>query len=230
MSSPTDKLDNPVWYSLTETHQRFAIVYDEVKFYQPAYCPFGGFTNLARTGNALQQYAKLAGNFFVVGDRPDVPTGLIMHNELVCRQMVLDTIPTIEIQDEIIELPPTQYDKLFNLVNLVQPGYFRKQTPLLGAYFGIYKDGKLVAATGERMQMHGYTEISAVVTHPDYTGKGYAKQLVARTAKKIFGENKIPYLHVADTNASAISLYEKLGFVTRRKISFWHFAKAPDSK
>ncbi len=42
---------------------------------------------------------------------------------------------------------------------------------------------------------------------------------------QIFGENKMPYLHVTDTNAAAINLYEKIGFKTRRKISFWNFIK-----
>jgi GNAT superfamily N-acetyltransferase len=31
------------------------------------------------------------------------------------------------------------------------------------------------------MQMGDFIEVSAVITHPDYLGKGYAKQLVAHT-------------------------------------------------
>ena len=72
------------------------------------------------------------------------------------------------------------------------------------------------------MKMNEYTEISAVVTHPDYTGRGYAKQLVSYSCNKIFNAGKIPYLHVANTNMGAIRLYEKLRFETRRKISFWN--------
>ena len=96
---------------------------------------------------------------------------------------------------------------------------------LLGDYFGIFKHEKLVAVTGERMKMNAFTEVSAVVTHPIQTGKGYAKQLIAHTVNKIHRENKTPYLHVADTNTEAIQLYLKLCFATRRKISVWHFAK-----
>jgi predicted GNAT family acetyltransferase len=79
-----------------------------------------------------------------------------------------------------------------------------------------------VAVAGERMKMNDFTEVSAVVTHPSYAGKGFAKQLIAHAANKIFDENKIPYLHVAETNFGAIRLYDNLGFKTRRKISFWH--------
>jgi predicted GNAT family acetyltransferase len=93
----------------------------------------------------------------------------------------------------------------------------------MGDYFGVFKDNTLVAVTGERMKMNEFTEVSAVVTHPLYTGRGYAKQLVAYTVNKIFDQNKTPYLHVAEKNNGAIRLYEKLGFKTRRKISFWNF-------
>ena len=91
----------------------------------------------------------------------------------------------------------------------------------MGDYYGIYKNKQLVAVAGERMKMDGFTEISAVVTRPDFTGKGFAKQLVAQTANKNFEHNRVPYLHVAETNTTAVRLYEKLGFVIRRKISFW---------
>jgi predicted GNAT family acetyltransferase len=114
---------------------------------------------------------------------------------------------------------------ILNLVNLVQPGYFKNKTSLLGDYFGIFKDNQLVAITGERMQMDAFTEVSAIITHPDHTGKGYAKQLITHVVNKIFDQNKIPFLHVVETNIGAIKLYEKLGFVTRRKISFWNITK-----
>lgn len=135
--------------------------------------------------------------------------------------LIENTIATVD-SDGIAELGPQHSEDLFNLVNTVQPGYFKNKTSQLGSYYGIYKNGELVAVTGERMKMNSYTEVSAVVTHGEHTGKGYAKHLISYSVNKIFSENKIPYLHVADTNLVAINLYEKLGFRTRRKISFWN--------
>ncbi|MNW01914.1 FR47-like protein [compost metagenome] len=73
--------------------------------------------------------------------------------------------------------------------------------------------------------MNAFTEVSAVVTHPHYTGLGFAKKLIAHTCHQIFLQNKMPYLHVAENNVGAINLYEKLGFKTRRKMSFWNLIK-----
>jgi predicted GNAT family acetyltransferase len=142
--------------------------------------------------------------------------------------MILEKRIEINIGEKIIGLDDTLAEALSSLVNEVQPGYFKKKTNLMGNYFGVIKEEKLVAVTGERMKMNDFTEISAVVTHPSYTGKGFAKQLVAHTANNIFDENKTPYLHVAETNFDAIRLYEKLGFKTRRRMSFWDLAR-PDN-
>ena len=96
---------------------------------------------------------------------------------------------------------------------------------MLGDYFGIFKNGDLIAVTGERMKMNDFVEVSAIVTHPDHTGQGYAKQLIAHTVNNIFSQNRMPYLHVLENNTGAIKLYEKLGFTTRRKMSFWDITK-----
>lgn len=75
-------------------------------------------------------------------------------------------------------------------MNFVQPGFIREKTVQMGTYFGIYKDNRLIAASGERIKLNAFTEVSAVVTHPNYIRKGYAKQLIKQTTDKIFTEKK----------------------------------------
>ncbi|MEL6135234.1 MAG: GNAT family N-acetyltransferase [Bacteroidota bacterium] len=219
-------LDNPVWYALSERHQQLAMRYPGVNMYPSSYCPFVGFTDLAQLPSALDTYAEEADTFFVVGNKPIHSPRLMIQQELVCLQMVLARPMNVIPSHSISRLSPNHYPLLFSLVNLVQPGYFRPQTPEMGNYYGIFQDHELVAVTGERMQMNDYTEVSAVVTHPDYTGRGYAKQLIAHTTEHIFRQGKTPFLHVAETNIPAIRLYEKLGFQIRRKMSFWKLIRA----
>jgi len=90
----------------------------------------------------------------------------------------------------------------------------------MGDYYGIRVNGELVAMTGERMRMNGLTEISAVVTHPDFTGRGYAQQLVAHTSNKNLAAGIVPFLHTGSSNERAIKIYELLGYTTRRIIDF----------
>lgn len=139
--------------------------------------------------------------------------------------MIVENKIDMEYKNTIVSLTSNNTKALFDLVNLVQPGYFKEKTALLGNYYGIFEKGELIAVTGERMKMADFVEISAVVTHPEHTGKGLAKQLVAHTANAIIEQGKMPYLHVVESNEGAIKLYEKLDFITRRKISFWHIVK-----
>lgn len=216
-------LDNPVWYALGEVHAPFRLELQEnVRFYRPDYCRFGAFSAPADLTDSIDRYATQSGApFFLVGENPGI-TALQGHlEEVVCDQMVLHDPIKATINCPIQALNGGYEDNLYALVNLVQPGYFCHRTPEMGAYFGIFIEGKLVAAAGERMKLASFTEISAVVTHPEFTGRGYAKQLVAHCADKIYREGKTPFLHVTSNNESAIGLYKKLGFRFRRKMSFW---------
>lgn len=218
-------LDNPVWSALFQTHKDYNSGEAIVKFYNSTYCPFGALNGNNHSLTDITTYSIVAKDFFVVGEKPLVPIGVALKNELVCDQMIVYQPIEMSYTEEIVKLDKPLHQALYDLVNLVQPGYFRIKTPLLGDYYGIFKEGKLVAVTGERMRMDDFTEISAVVTHPDYTGRGLAKQLVAYVSNKVFTEGKTPFLHVAESNVGAIGLYLKLGFVLRRKMSFWHLVK-----
>ncbi|PKB16987.1 GNAT family N-acetyltransferase [Flavobacterium sp. 5] len=225
MAIPEYKLDNPVWYSLSETHKNFGIDSGTTKFYHPDYCPFGGFTSFETIKDAISEYAVLANTFFIIGQKPIIPENLKLKNELICLQMIIHNQIDSTVDDQIVKLGDEHLNDLLELVKMVYPEYFKKKTYSLGNYYGIYKDNQLVAVTGERMQMDQFTEVSAVITHPEHTGRGYAKQLVAHTVNTIFSKDKIPFLHVAESNIGAIKLYEKLGFQIRTKISVWNIVK-----
>ncbi|WP_406684057.1 GNAT family N-acetyltransferase [Seonamhaeicola sp. MEBiC1930] len=224
-SYPEQPLDNPVWSSLTNVHFNECIDYGNVKFYHPDFTPFGAFINEEDTRTAIKKHAELLDTFFIVGKKPKVPSSFKPPKKYVGLQMIIYKEIELPITENIIELKESHYSDLMNLINLVYPHFFKKKTNLLGRYYGIYKENILVAVTGERMQTNNFTEISAVATHPEYTGKGYAKQLLTYASKKIFEKNKIPFLHVDETNLGPINLYKKLGFTERRKMHYWLISK-----
>ena len=78
----------------------------------------------------------------------------------------------------------------------------------------------IVSFAGERIRMNGFTEISALVTHPEFTGRKYAQHLISYIVNKNINDGIIPFLHVSAINKRAIKVYEFLGFEKRRIISF----------
>lgn len=214
-------LDNPVWFALKEQHTNYCTDYGSVKFYNPEYTPFGAFTNNEDTTEAIKRFSKLTTSFIIFGNQPKLPENFQPAIRYCGYQMILREKIKHSITEEIIELNQKHHKDLMALVKLVYPLFFKEKTHRLGRYYGIYKNKTLVAVAGERIQTKHYTEISSVITHPEYTGKGYAKQIITHATNNIFNANKTPFLHVDETNTNPIKLYKKLGFNLRRKLNFW---------
>ena len=215
------KLDNPCWYSLLETHQHFAIGSNRLKRYQPHIVSFAAFQSEQK--NILDELDTLIEpneSFFLIGEFNGLPKNYTVETILPCAQMICTQPISLKTTSSIETLSEENDDEIISLINKTMPGYYLRGTRLMGDYFGIRVNGELVAMTGERMRMDGITEISAVVTHPEHTGRGYAQQLVTHTSNKNFDSGVTPYLHTGATNERAIKIYELLGYTTRRIIDF----------
>ena len=68
----------------------------------------------------------------------------------------------------------------------------RERTLALGRYFGIYVDGRLAAMAGERLATECFQELSAICTHPDFLGRGYARRLTAWLANDVLAAGRTP--------------------------------------
>jgi predicted GNAT family acetyltransferase len=119
----------------------------------------------------------------------------------------------------LIELTEADAPEMLALTELTHPGPFGKRTGELGLYLGIRREGRLAAMAGERLRMPGYTEVSAVCTHPDYQGQGFAAVLVAAVVARMRRRSERPFLHVRPENKRAIELYQRLGFTIRRQFN-----------
>ena len=107
------------------------------------------------------------------------------------------------------------------LTKLTNPGPFASRTIDFGHYQGIFEGNSLVAMAGQRLHVFNYAEVSAVCTHPDHTGKGYARGLLVHQINRITSLGEIPYLHVRSDNDRAIKVYESLHFTTRCHVWFY---------
>lgn len=213
------KLDNPAWHALTETHAGFALGTDEFKRYDPGIVLFAGFDLCVN--NITDKFNEVIDpndSFFLFDELPVLPEGYRIETVVQCLQMICERPAPVTITENILQLDKTHWEEMYALVSKVFPGYYLPGTPAMGDYFGIFKDGALVAMAGERLTMHGLTEISAVVTHPEYGGRKYAQQLVTHLNDKNMQSGNIPFLHTGSNNERAIKIYELLGYKKRRII------------
>ena len=91
---------------------------------------------------------------------------------------------------------------------MTRPGPFRARTHHFGQFWGIRREGQLVAMAGERMRLPGFSEVSGVCTHPDWRGHGFARALSAFVANRIQARGETPFLHAYADNGAAVGLYQ----------------------
>ncbi|MFC4036226.1 GNAT family N-acetyltransferase [Streptomyces polygonati] len=220
-------LDNVAWAALTGRQRHLAEIVGSAARFQPEVSPFTAVADAADPG-CWTDLATLVGpgNAFALAGVPTLPEGWATGQSGQGVQLV-GTALRGEADPEAVRLGAADVPEMLDLVGRTKPGPFMPRTVELGAYYGIRRDGELVAMAGERLRPPGWTEISAVCTDDRYRGQGLATRLVRHTAAGIQDRGDTPFLHAAAVNTGAIRLYEAMGFTKRRTVLF-HFLRVPD--
>lgn len=221
------ELDNPFWASLRSRHRALARCAGDGARYPPEFAPFLGVAHAdVDATDALATLVAPDETVYLLGIAPRVPAGWRLEAFAPLAQMICTSpIPLIDGPD-VIELSATHRDDVLALTALVYPHYFRPRTMELGRYFGIYQRGRLAAIIGERLGTDAHQEISAVCTHPDFNGRGYARRLIALLSNDNLARGRTPFLHVSHENRRAKLLYDQIGYRDRRDIPFWSLRRA----
>ena len=220
------ELDNPFWSSLRSRHRALARCIGDAARYPAEFAPFLGVASAeAVVDEAIESLVEPGETLYLLGVAPSQLDGWTLETFPPLAQMICEVpIPLID-GPEVIELSEAHRADVLTLTALVYPHYFRPRTMELGRYFGIYQDGRLAAMIGERLGTDAHQEISAVCTHPDFSGRGYARRLVALLSNDILECGRTPFLHVSQQNHRAMLLYEQIGFRHRREIAFWSLVR-----
>jgi len=219
-------LDNPIWQSLSTCHSNVAIGGEQAKRYPSAIGPFIAVASSDSSVEAeLAALTDIGESLFIVGIAPSLGADWKVEEKAPIAQMICSSRPKpVKSDTEFSVLTEADIPAMLALTSLVYPEFFRSRTSELGTYLGVYQNSPnkmLAAMAGERMHLTGYREISAVCTHPNFTGLGLAQLLIAQLVNAIFDRHEVPFLHVSSNNERAKSLYEHLGFTTRCEIPLW---------
>ncbi|MBI5707628.1 MAG: GNAT family N-acetyltransferase [Armatimonadetes bacterium] len=215
-------LDNPIWHSLMTRHAHLAIGDGLALRYPPDVTPFIAVEE--KSGRAASQMLEIVqpgdrvGILAVIPERTadwDLVHGIEVH-QYVWDLPAADAWP----EPEAIVMGEAHIEAMLELTAQVYPAYFRPGTARLGHYVGILEDGVLCAMAGVRMAMDGYQELSAICTHPDHRGKGYATRLTRHLVHYVMSKGDVAFLHTESDNVAAQRVYERLGFTLRRVLPF----------
>jgi len=215
-------LDRAVWHALTSRQAHLAEGNDRALRIGADYGLFAASRDLAPETlaglTALIPHGGVIGIVETSAIAPPPGTTEVMCGDV--RQMIADRIEPKEPAFDIVTLNDGDAEEMLALATLTEPGPFFRRTHQLGGFIGVRQQGKLVAMAGERLKLPGFTEVSAVCTHPDWRGKGYAGGLMRIAATRILERGETPFLHVYAANSGAIALYETLGFRFRGAMTF----------
>lgn len=220
-------LRNPVYHSLCRNDNHLGFVSGKVAAFDEAVSPFAGFEEGYAAGFD-ELYTLLPAGRTVLHATP-LPFTPPKHWRLAAAveglQFVFEgaAIPNIDVAPML--LTAEHVPQMMALAQLTKPGPFGPRTIAFGHYHGVFQNGQLVAMTGQRLHIEQYTEVSAVCTHPDYLGKGYASALVQHQVALILSNNQVPFLHVRADNHRAIAVYERIGFAVQGPMDFYFLKK-----
>jgi ribosomal protein S18 acetylase RimI-like enzyme len=215
-------LDNPILNALLTEHESLALVDGLARRYPVAIGPLAGVPDQSRA--SYDALSRLAGSGGLVAlflhDPPALPKAWSLFRggiltQMICRRPNLDEASTLEEGVTRRRLGSADVPAMKELAKLTEPGPFRERTIELGKFHGIFAGERLLAMAGQRTRVPGFVEVSAVCTHPESRGRGYAGIVMCEVIRDIADECRTPFLHAFDDNP-AIRLYERLGFTHRR--------------
>jgi ribosomal protein S18 acetylase RimI-like enzyme len=223
----TTPLDNPVWHALMTEQSSLALGGELARRFPAEIGPLCGMKEpTAACYDALRSMASPGEALAILFTEPPAPPlGWSMPHYDVLDQMICleprnpesSHVPHGPI---FRQLTAADIPAMIELATLTEPGPFAQRTIELGIFFGIFDSGRLLAMAGQRMHLPQFHEVSAICTHPDARGRGYARTLTIALMEEIRQRRKTPFLHVRSSNLRAIHVYEGLGFTLRRKLHF----------
>ena len=214
-------LNNPIYHALNSGNKNISQGNDEAQYFPEDVSPLAGLKE--SSDHELNALCRISprNSFFIlfVLAKIQIPEQWKVVVQMNILQMVYDNpLPLTPANQDFVALQEQHVPAMLALTKMTNPGPFLSATIRFGNYKGIFEGSRLIAMAGQRLKANPYIEVSAVCTHPDHLGKGYAGMLITDQIRDILAESRIPFLHVRSENTRGIKLYQKLGFTARKEM------------
>ncbi|CAM4387043.1 FR47-like protein [Pedobacter westerhofensis] len=226
-------LDQPVWAALVTGNSNLAQGTPEAKYFDKTISPFVDVAH-HDTAHFKNLYDAVPGNrdvwMFSLQKNLDLGPWKVVDTtdtlQMVYKGLPSEAQPAKKVNpaakhsEELITRPLQDADipAMLALTEQTKPGPFAERTFDFGHFQGIFHNHKLVAMAGQRLHPGAFAEISGVCTHPDFTGRGLARQLMQDQINRILQNDETPFLHVRLANLNAVKLYQLIGFEIRAQL------------
>src|SRR5215469_1907782 len=151
-------LDNPIWNSLLTEHSELAITNRGARRYPSAIGPLSGIPQQSAENyealRALAETDRVVVLFCTEVPAPPSGWTLIrggLLTQMICEEPRAGAPVELTRGEELRPLTGSDVPEMVALAELTEPGPFRDRTIELGAFFGIFAAGRLVAMAGERL-------------------------------------------------------------------------------
>lgn len=213
-------LDRPAWNALNSLQAVHALRNGSAVRFVPDIGPLAAMRAPDVAGLAALAALAAPGELLALieADAIPLPPGMVLERRSPAVQLVADAPPGPVDDPRILPLGDADAAEMRALAQLTEPGPFAARTHVLGRFWGVREEGRLIAMAGERMRMPGFGEVSAVCVHPDARGRGFGALMVRRAMAGLAAQGLRPFLHAYADNAAALATYRRCGFRPRREM------------
>ncbi len=215
-------LDDIAWHALSgpQSHLAVSAAGGVARRYRDEIGPFCGVERL--DGHGWEALAELVGArgvaVFLRGAVEAPPQGWTELLREEASQWVAGDLVDPLAGHDVVELGAADSPEMVRLAAETEPGPFGTESHLTGRWFGVRREGRLVAMAGERMRVPGWGEVSGVCVDVSVRGEGLGAVVTVAAAHAIAARGDRPILHVRQGNEGAGRLYSRIGFVVRRPV------------
>jgi ribosomal protein S18 acetylase RimI-like enzyme len=209
-----------MWRAFNGSQAHLARGTDRIRRYAPGFSPLIGYDDPASPQfGALAPFCEPGERFYCAEWTGPEPEGWkIEVDASMCAMLWAGGTPAADETLDAVRLRAEHVPQMMALTAVTRPGPFGDRTIELGEWHGVFEGERLVAMAGERLQAGNLHEISGICTQPEHQGRGLARRMTELIVRIQLARGETPFLHVASSNARALELYKRIGFVVEREV------------